>query len=319
MESLTKNRQSLDTINKMVKKAFNNLHIINIEELKEGFFNIAFLIKLSNNSEVILKIAPPKDALIMTYEKNIMYSEVNSMEIIFKETKVPVAEILFYDNSHTLCESDYFFINKLSGKSLNVLMDEITDEEKKNIYYDLGKYNAQINNITGKKFGYYGQKDKQGKNWFEVFVSMVKDTINAVNVMNIDVGVEAAFIMKLLIRDKEFFEEVITPKLVHWDLWAGNVFVNKGIITGLIDFERCLWADELLEVGFRTYEYNEDFFEGYGAEKLNKSQQVRARWYDVYLFLIASLECDYRNYQTRDTYNWATEMLKESIDELQRR
>lgn len=99
-------------------------------------------------------------------------------------------------------------------------------------------------------------------------------------------------------------------------MWAGNVFVNKGIITGLIDFEKCLWADELLEVGFRTYEYNEDFFEGYGAEKRTKSQQVRTRWYDIYLFLIASLECDYRNYDTRDTYNWATEMLKEALNEL---
>lgn len=56
MESLTKNRQSLDIINKMVEKAFNNLDIINIEELTEGFFNITFLTKLSNNSEVILKI-----------------------------------------------------------------------------------------------------------------------------------------------------------------------------------------------------------------------------------------------------------------------
>lgn len=96
-------------------------------------------------------------------------------------------------------------MNKLLGKSLNVLMEEITGEEKKSIYYEIGKYNAQINNITGKKFGYYGQKDKHGENWFEVFVGMIRDTINDANAMNIDIGVEPDLIMKSIMRDKEFF------------------------------------------------------------------------------------------------------------------
>lgn len=54
--------------------------------------------------------------------------------------------------------------------------------------------------------------------------------------------------MELLDRDKEYFNEVTKPKLFHWDLWA----------------------DELMEVGFRTFADNNDFLNGYGIELTNE-------------------------------------------------
>ncbi|BCZ48099.1 hypothetical protein psyc5s11_41660 [Clostridium gelidum] len=53
----------------------------------------------------------------------------------------------------------------------------------------------------------------------------------------------------------------------------------------------------------------------YNAQKLTKIQHVRTRWYDIYLFLIVSLKGNYRHYDTIDTYNWATKMLKEALNE----
>lgn len=316
MVSITKNKQSYETIEKMVKRAFIDLTLKQVKELKEGCFNVAYLIELSNHTEVILKIAPPKDSFIMTHEKNIMFSEVKSMQRIANETEVPVAEILFYDNSHSLCDSDYFFMSKLSGQSFQALMGGLSEEDKRQINFNTGRYNAIINKITGEKFGYYGQEDRQGANWFQVFMSMIKDAINDANALEIDLQTAPELIINLLERDKPYFDEVVIPRFVHWDLWAGNIFVNNNIISGLIDFERCLWADELMEVGFRTYGYSEEFFQGYGIEQLSEKQKVRAKWYDIYLFLIAALECDYRHYENRDTYQWSTHMIKEWITKI---
>ncbi|ADL50241.1 phosphotransferase family protein [Clostridium cellulovorans] len=313
MESLTKNKQTRETIKSMVEKAFDGVSILKVEELKEGFFNVAYSLELSDGREVILKIAPPKDSIIMTHEKNIMYSEVKSMKMIAENTDVPVANIIYYDDTHTLCESDYFFMNKLSGKSYSTIMNELTDEEKRKIDYQIGKLNAKINSITGNKFGYYGQPEKQGYKWFETFVTIMKDAIEDANSMDIELGVEAKFILDLLEKDKEYFDEVKIPKFIHWDLWAGNIFIENGAVTGLIDFERCLWADELMEVGFRTYGYNENFFSGYGIDELTESQKVRAKWYDMYLFLIVTLECDYRHYGDRGAYQWGTDMTREWV------
>lgn len=319
IKSSTKNRKSNEEITKMIQKALGNINVIKIEELTEGFFNIAYLIEVENGTNFILKIAPSSDTITMTHENNIMHSEVTSMKMVNELTDCPVAKIIYYDNSYTICDSDYFIMEKLEGKSFNSIMDTLSEPDKDKINYEIGMYNKQLNSICGEKFGYFGQPSKQGENWFEVFKSIVQDAINDAKRLDIDLKISGEYIMELLDRDKRYFEDVKIPKFVHWDLWAGNIFVLDAKITGIIDFERCLWADELMEVGFRTYGYNIHFFKGYDLENLDDKQKIRAKWYDVYLFLICSLEYKYRNYETMDVYNWGTDMLKEWIAEFEKR
>lgn len=71
-----------------------------------------------------------------------------------------------------------------------------------------------------------------------------------------------------------------------------------------------------MEVGFRTYALNEDFFAGYGVGELTASQKRRALWYDVYLMVLVSLECEYRRYETMDMYEWSTGVLVRQLEKL---
>lgn len=307
--SITKNRKDNDVIEKMFQQAFPNEEICEIMELTEGYFNVAYRIS-SNQRSVILKIAPSAQVDIMTYEKNIMFSEVDSMRMIAEKTDIPIAKILFYDNSHTICDSDYFFMEMLPGKSFSEIEKEIPQDEKEHIYYEMGKYTRKMNEIHGDAFGYYGQPDKHGLNWYDVFQSMLNDVYDDAEKKAIEMSVTREQILQLLEKDRAIFEAVRQPKFVHWDIWAGNVFVENGKITGIIDFERCLWADELMEVGFRTYGREESFFQGYGIEKLDDEQERRASWYDAYLCLLMSMEADYRQYENKDISNWARMMLE---------
>ena len=95
MISMTKNTQSREPLLQMAQKAFPGESCTNIRELTEGYFNVAYLLLFDSGRESVLKIAPPKDARIMSYEKNIMYSEVTAMRLAAQKTDVPVAEILF--------------------------------------------------------------------------------------------------------------------------------------------------------------------------------------------------------------------------------
>ena len=316
--SITKNKKDEQILRNMLHAAFPEQEAENIEELTEGFFNVAYSITMENGMEVILKIAPSPDLDIMTHEENIMFAEVDSMRRLAKETEVPVAKILFYDNSHTLCNSDYFIMEKLEGSSL-VSCTEMPQEQKNRIHYQTGKFNAVINSIKGSKFGYYGQPECQGANWYEVFRSMLLDTYYDAEQKNTNIKVPRDKLLKLYDQDKAIFEQVTEPKLVHWDLWAGNIFVCEDKITGLIDFERCLWADVLMEVGFRTYGDGQEkaFLEGYGMTVLSQEQLLRAVWYDIYLFLIISLEYDYRSYDDPGSYEWASKMLLMSVEKME--
>lgn len=303
----------MESIHLMVAKAFQGVHAKNITELEEGYFNVAYFIDLSDGREVILKIAPPKNAMIMTHEKNIMLAEVECMKLVKDKTSVPVADILFYDGSHSICGSDYFFMSKIEGRSLNTVSDELSDGDKAKIHYRVGELNAELNRITGNQFGYFIQTEKQGSDWYSVFQSIINDAVNDARALKIDIGVEYDAISSLLANYKGSFDEVTVPKLVHWDLWAGNIFVKDKNITGLIDFERCLWADELMEVGFRSYNQDENFLKGYAMGQLTNTQQIRIKWYDLYLYLIQSLECDYRQYSDHEQLNWAREKIKETV------
>ena len=65
MESKTKNKKTREEIKNMAVRAFDGLGLAAGEEavleLKEGWFNAAYNIRLVDGREVILKIAPPRD------------------------------------------------------------------------------------------------------------------------------------------------------------------------------------------------------------------------------------------------------------------
>ena len=316
MESLTKNRQSTDTIKEIVDKFFSPLELKDYRELTEGCFNIAYEVELSNGKKAVLKIAPSKEVRVMTYEKNIMYSEVQAMRIVRENCKVPVAKIYGYDDSGTICESPYFFMEKLSGESLYSIKETLTSEQIDSIYRETGRMIRSVNNIPCPCFGYPGQPEYQGTKWYSVFYKMIEALLDDAKQANVDIKISPDELIGKLKRDKVVFEEVTEPCFVHWDCWDGNIFVENGKVVGIIDWERTLWADPLMEVGFRTYASNTGFQKGYGLEVLSEHQQRRALWYDIYLMLSMTIECEYRKYETIDQYNWTLGILVKQFEKL---
>lgn len=312
--SITKAAVSEDTVNRMTQKALGE-DALEIRELKEGYFNIAYQVRLSDR-DVVLKIAPSPETEVMTFEKNIMFSEVDSMKMVAQRTEVPVPEVLFYDSSRDVADREYFFMEMLEGKSLSSISDVLPEEQKQRIYYDMGRYTAMLNGITGERFGYYGQPDRQGEDWYEVFRDILRDPFADAERKGIAMPVREDETLELLERDRALLGAVETPRFVHWDIWAGNVFIADGQIRGIIDFERCLWGDPLLEVGFRCYEQNSAFFGGYGIKGLSREEKRRARWYDVYLALLWCLETDYRGYDNRDFYHMGCRSVLSGLEEL---
>jgi aminoglycoside phosphotransferase (APT) family kinase protein len=114
-------------------------------------------------------------------------------------------------------------------------------------------------------------------------------------------------------------DEVQTPQLVHWDLWDGNIFVDgpSGRITGIIDFERALWGDPLMEFQYRTLETTPAFRLGYGRSLLESpTAPARRTLYNLYLYLIMIIECSYRAYETDDQEQWARQQLLAELARL---
>ena len=134
--------------------------------------------------------------------------------------------------------------------------------------------------------------------------------------VSVSIGVPYDEILERLTKYKKYFEEVTTPQLIHFDSWDGNIFVKGNELVGMIDWERAMWAEGLMEDRFRFHSVTDGFLKGYGAQILTQSQQIRCMWYDVYLYIIMMIEGTFRHYETNDQYNWVNGLFKQVWEKL---
>jgi len=110
--------------------------------------------------------------------------------------------------------------------------------------------------------------------------------------------------------------EVESPALIHWDLWDPNIFVDSTSkrITGLIDFERAMWADPLMEGNFMKP--SPALLDGYElAITQAPGTPARRALYDLYLSLIMVIESTYRRFPA-DHEKMSRDFLDSSIAAL---
>jgi len=281
-------------------------HANDIFENSIGEFSALYILKLAER-EVVLKVAPKEDVRILRYEKNAMAAEVEALRLVKAQTNMPVPEVLFYDTSKTLCDSEYFFAEKMDGENFHT-HPSFSQEERNDITFQLGELNQRINEIEHSKFGYLAQPSKQTNHWADCFSGMITGLLADAKDMNVKLPVrEVEGIMQSFIHA---CDDVKTPKLVHWDLWPGNVLVRDNKISGIIDFERALYGDVLLEYFFRKTAANEYFNSGYGIDfsGLDRNAKIRLALYDLYLALIWVVEYYYRGYGP-EQLGWRQEQL----------
>ena len=320
MESKTKNKKTREQIERMTNRAFDGVGLNTsedaIQELKEGWFNAAYNIRLTDDREVILKIAPPQGAEVMQYEKNIMATEVASMRLVRSNAAIPVPEIYFFDDSHDLCDSDYFFMEKIYGDNLEHVKANLPVETQESVDLQIGEIIREINSFPGVYFGYDGNPDLRANTWREAFIKIVDSVLEdaARKKVEFDVGYDE--LRDAVQKHASALEEVRTPCLVHWDAWSLNFFVREGRIAGIIDFERALWAEPLMEAQFRSLFFGEGItnsMRGYGKTSFTFTEEQRNHLYSLHLALVMQTECFYRNYDTDAIFNMSRQFISSAM------
>ena len=176
MESVTKNTKTRPQIEAMAARAFPGTTLADgddaMRELKDGWFNAAYMIRLADGREVILKIAPPLGADVLSYEANIMATEVASMRLVRQNTAIPVPEIYFFDDAHDLCDADYFFMEKVDGDNLEHAKASLPAETLAALEHETGAIIRAVNGFTGSYFGYEGNSQLRAPTWHDAFLAI---------------------------------------------------------------------------------------------------------------------------------------------------
>ncbi len=313
---ITKNKQTSEQISKMVEAAFLNKEILNYKELTDGMCNVAYYINFKDGSKSILKISAADNSGFMSQEVNLMYAEVETMRILKKHNIPYIAEVQFYDSSRTICTGEYFFMEVIEGENLNTYREKISEDEYAKIRFQIGEFQRSLLNISNETFGLFGDLDNKFDNFFDFMLHLISNLIEDAEKKDVDLCVEKSKILELLSKDKEYFEEVTVPNLVHFDMWEGNCFVRDGKLNGVIDWERTLWGDYLMEDRFRRHTRNINFLKGFGITEFTTKQYRRILWYDIVLYIIMMTEGEYRGYGDDSQYQWCKPFFLESWNEL---
>lgn len=314
MESGTKLKLDVEELKVLVREAFGT-EPEETEELPDGWANTAYRIRLPEGKRVVLKLAPLPEVKLMRYEVSLMRTEVEMLKRL--EDVLPVPRVFVYDDSRRLVLSEYFFMEYLEGDPYNKVKKSLNPEEREAVELQLGRYNRLLNEVRGERFGPYWTPAPAGTGWYEVFQGMMRDVLEDGREMAVELPVDGQEIMGLVKSCRKALEEVAEPRLVHWDLWDGNVFVQNGRITGLIDFERALWGDPLLEAYFRNRTLTEAFRKGYGLEAFTAAQETRRMLYDLYLDLIMHIERLFRQFASPDHEAWTRDKLVKDWERIQ--
>jgi aminoglycoside phosphotransferase (APT) family kinase protein len=324
MESKTKTKLKPETIETLVKAQFGTSVVIDeIVPLTAGYFNTAYAIHFANLApNIVLRIAPHPDQPVLTYEKDLMRRERVILETIQRIEDIPyVPALLGYDFSRQLINRDYIFIEKLSGVALSDVKETLAPGNLQAIEHEVGSYVARLGQVKGEFFGYFEDGPGHGSDsWRTAFIAILEAIIHDGETLGVELPVSYDVLRVITQKHADHLDEISEPAFVHWDLWAGNVFVKpqngKYGIEGIIDWERAFWGDPDAETAVSGQFYGPEFMVGYGKQ-LAKSgpEAIRQSLYRLYLWLVLLIETKVRDYAP-DYLPWAREQFQNELNFL---
>ena len=324
MESITKYRQSPQTLRRMIERAYGPELVPPTDdfatELGHGWCNVAYLLHLADRREVVMKIAPPPGVEVMTYEQDMLAGEVAAIRLIEERTTVPVPHVDHYDPSCALIAAPWFVMSKVPGENFGEVGWEWPVERSRALWRQIGTMNAELNTVLGDGFGRYGLAGVPS--WREAFTGILEDVLADGERREVDLGWSYDEVRDAIAEHEACLDAVSVPRFCEWDLWASNVMVSDDRISGIIDHERVFWGDPLMEAGFMAaggvgdWSNAEGFLAGYGRGPLTPDELDRRRLYNLHLFLIMVIETVYRAHTTTDQLDMARPALDRAMADL---
>jgi aminoglycoside phosphotransferase (APT) family kinase protein len=275
-------RDGLDKV--LVESGVDPGQVTAYEELTEGTFNTVYRIVLPAG-DLMLKVAPDPAAPVLTHEHGLIQTETEFYRSALG--KAPVPEVVH-------AGEDFLLMTALPGTTLQNA--GITGDERAGMQRELGGMIAALHEVTGSGFGY----PQRGlvATWSAAFLGMVDDVLADAARFEVELPRPAAALRQLVLDRMDLLDVVRTPRLIHFDLWDGNILAEAGRITGLIDGERAFWGDPVAEFASLTLfsPIDDELVAGYGGSL----DSERLSLYRVYLYLIMLVEGTPRGYSGPD-------------------
>lgn len=223
---------SIDRTSNAVEKYFPNSSLVDVSELYGGLVNPIYNLKITNpEMELIMKTTNmPGIEIDSRFRK-----EKYVIDLIRKNTDVPVPNIYAWDNSREILPFEYMILSKLDGSNMNDIYESFKLDERSFIAEKMGEYLAKIHSIKFEWFGsLMGSSITTVKDdYFKFLNDNFRGTLSGIP----EIEEIKDDIMTFVEDNTHLLNIDVTPSLIHNDYHLGNVMGYETKITGIIDFE----------------------------------------------------------------------------------
>jgi aminoglycoside phosphotransferase (APT) family kinase protein len=274
--------------------------VVAAEDIGGGTYNRVARLRLADGRRLVLKIAPSAPGL--SYEHDLLATEAE----YYRLASGPLPSVVGVG-------PEFLLLTEVPGEPWNR-----TPGAGPHLRAELGAIVARLHETTGDGFGYL--QDPLHPTWPSAFTAMVDAVLADAVRYRVRLPRPAAEIAHLVRRHEPLLELVTTPVLVHFDLWTGNILVDDGRVSGIIDAERAFWGDPVAEFVSLTLFHDLDapLLAGYGAARFDAPARRRLTLYRVYLGLIMLVEMVPRQDTNADRKRRISAWLAEHLDAAQR-
>jgi aminoglycoside phosphotransferase (APT) family kinase protein len=267
-------------IGKVISNLYgSNSKITDCRLLKGGVFNTTYLVKTgSDNNGIVLRVAPINQDLLFDFEKSMMSAEPLFYKMLHEEN-IPTSEVVYYDNTFNIIDREYIIFKYIRSIPMNNVT--VPKNVKPGLYQRLGEIISLFHDIKCEKFGWKRPNNdlELFDHWGSFLNRFAREIVDKASNHGVFNDCELERFINYF-ADTSVFNEVTQARMIHADLWEGNVLVNENAgkwdVAAIIDVDKAIFGDRDMEFASPTM-LNDEFLNGYGQRLGDSSASIFRR------------------------------------------